>query len=86
MMKKLFLLTALIILILLLCGCGNTHDTINIYNKSTTVFDDIFIDAKDGYFYDRHEKFIVDENSIGVTVYFSKIEDGEWELKGGGKE
>ena len=82
-MKKFILITIVIVLSLSLCGCTTTHDTIDIYNKSVTVFDNIVINTKEGYFYDRHKKFTVDENTIGVTVYFSTIEDGEWESKEG---
>lgn len=54
-----------------LAGCDNNRDGIEIYNRHSDVFDDICIEIKEGYFYDKHEKFTVDENTIGVTIYFS---------------
>lgn len=88
-MKKIIcLIICLIItlfLILSLTACTkNTHDHIEIRYKSETIFDDIGIDLIDGYFYQSHEKFRVDENTIAVTIYFSNKDD-EWEYKGGVK-
>jgi hypothetical protein len=77
-MKKLILLTTSIIVILSLCGC-NTNDCIEVWNRSPTIFDDIQIQIKPDYFYDRHEKFTVDDDTVGVTVYFSTDND-DWEL------
>ena len=82
-MKKLVLLTTVAVLILLLCGCVNKNDCVEVWNRSSTVFDNIGIKIKSGYFYDRHEKFIVDENTVGVTVYFSHDDNDEWEAKEG---
>lgn len=81
-MKKLILLATVILLVLSLCGCENTGDCVEVWNRNCTIFDNIEIKVKDGYFYDTHEKFIVDENTVGVTVYFSKDTD-IWEVKGG---
>ena len=70
--------------ILLLCamcvlaGCGREHDHIQISNKNYFIFDDFHIPIEDGYFYDRHDKFKVDDNTVGVTIYFSK--EKTWEL------
>lgn len=61
-----------------LTGCKNKHDTVVIHNKDAEVFDNIEIEVKDGYFYDTHEKFEVDERTIGLTIYFS-VDDGSWE-------
>ena len=47
-----------------------------IYCKS--IFDDIGIEIKDGYFYDRHEKFTVDENTVAVTIFFVSENGDEW--------
>ena len=73
---------ALFLIICLIClyftGCQARNDGIEIYNKNATVFDNVYIEIKDGYFYDRHEKFTVDENTIAVTIYFS-TEDDEWD-------
>jgi len=65
-------------------GCStfeNENDKIEIYNKTIFSSDNINIDIKDGYFYDRHEKFTVDDNTIGVTIYFSGSEDSTWDSK-----
>lgn len=82
-MKKLIFLMLITVLIVSLCGCKNSTDTIDIHNKSTMVFDNVMISIKAGYYYDKHEKFTVDEDTVGVTIYFSKENDGEWESKGG---
>ena len=63
---------------LCLTGCKNEHDTVTMYNRDAHAFDNIVIEIKDGYFYDRHEKFKVDENTIGLTIYFS-ADDSSWE-------
>lgn len=63
---------------LCLTSCKNKHDAVVIRNKGAEAFDNIVIEVKDGYFYDRHEKFVVDENTIGLTIYFS-ADDGSWE-------
>ena len=85
-MKKLISLTIITVLAFSLSGCGKTHDSIDVYNRGITTLDNIIIKIKPGYFYDKHEKFIVDENTVGVTVYFAKDGDGDWEVKGGVQE
>lgn len=42
---------AFIVLLLLtmLCGCANEHETIEIYSKDDLIFDDININLKSGY-------------------------------------
>ena len=64
-----------------LTGCNKKHDTVEIYNKTDWGFDNIVIDTKDGYFYKSHEKFTVDDNTIGVTIYFSTSEEDTWDNK-----
>ena len=71
-------------MICLLCitlpGChDNSKDHIEVEYKSQFQFDNIHIDIKDGYFYDDHKKFIIDENTIGVTIYFKNNDDWESE-------
>ena len=74
-MNKLLLI---ITLLCLLVGCKeNKNDVLEVYNKSSSKLDNVRIDIKSGYFFDNYEKFTVDENTIGVTVYFS-IEDDGW--------
>lgn len=77
-MKK-RILTVLIICLMCFCftGCNNKSDYIDIHSKSDFIFDNIGIPIKPGYFYNNHEKFTVDENTIGVTIYFS-TEDDSW--------
>ena len=72
-MKKI-LIVILCLIFLGLTGCKNDHDTIEIYNKTDIAFDNIILYTPDGYFYESHEKFVVDENKIGVTIYF--VTDG----------
>ena len=80
-MKKILLLILGICLICFcLTGCDNARDFIDMHNKSQFIFDNTEIELKDGYFYKSHEKFTVDENTIGVTIYFSKEdEDNSWD-------
>lgn len=78
-MKKIILSLMLCLASLCFVGCENEHDYIEMYNKSEFVFDNIIIEIKDGYFYDSHEKFKVDENTIGVTIYFSTDAEDEWD-------
>ena len=70
----------LIICLILLCstGCENSGDYVNIDYKTDWIFDDKSIEIKDGYFYDYHEKFTVDENTIGLTIYFSEDVEDSW--------
>ena len=78
-MKKKVSLVLIMCLICLCCtGCQNDADRIEIHNKRPHIFDDIYIEIKSGYFYKEHEKFTVDENIIGVTIYFSQ-EDDAWD-------
>lgn len=78
MKRKITLILIICLSCLCLTGCKNKHDTVMMYNKNTNAYDNIKIAVKDGYFYDRHEKFVVDENTIGLTIYFS-ADDGSWE-------
>ena len=78
MKRKIALFLIICLSCLCLTGCKNKHDTVVIHNKDAEVFDNIKIEVKDGYFYDRHEKFVVDENTIGLTIYFS-ADNGSWE-------
>lgn len=82
-MKRKIITIFLIFICLCLTGCElpqNGYDSITIYNKSPGTADNIRIDTKDGYFYNRHEKFIVNENEIGIVIYFrnDEIKD-DWE-------
>lgn len=72
-MKK-TLIVALFLIFLGLTGCKNEHDTIEIYNKTNTGYDNIILYTPNGYFYESHKKFVVDENKIGITIYF--VTDG----------
>ena len=78
MKRKILLFFTLCLLCLFFTGCRHEHDKIEVWNKSDWIFDNIQIETMDGYFYDHHEKFTVDENKIGVTIYFSK-EDAAWD-------
>lgn len=77
MKRKILLFLIMCLTCLCLVGCKNKHDTVMLYNKKPNSFDNVTIEIKDGYFYDRHEKFTVDENTIGLTIYFS-TEDDSW--------
>lgn len=75
---------AFLLCIICVCGCltgclENKHDGIEIWNKSNWISDDIIIDIKNGYFYNSHKKFTIDDNTIGVTIYFSCTEEDTWD-------
>ena len=78
MKKKITLFLILCLTCLCIVGCEKGNDAIEIKNKSSLTTDNILIEIKDGYFYDKHEKFTVDKNTIGVTVYFSN-DNGAWD-------
>ena len=78
-MKKIILFLTLCLTCLCLAGCENKHDTIEVWNKSKFGFDNINIKIKYGYYYDRYDKFTVDENTIGVTIYFSNNIEDTWD-------
>lgn len=75
-MKRRILLFLLCLMCFGLVGCTNENDRIEVYNKSGFVFDDVTIKIKKGYYYDSYEKITVDENTIGVTIYFTN--NDEW--------
>ena len=80
-MKKYIIIFLIIILCIILTSCNinkSEHDTIEIYNKSCTTFDNIKIDIKEEYFYDKHDKFTVDDNTVAVTVYFVRDGIDDW--------
>jgi len=82
MKKKIILFLSVFCICLCLVGCENKRDFIEIYNKSDFVFDNISIHTKNGYFYDKHEKFKVDDDTIAVTIYFTKEDSddvGGWD-------
>lgn len=81
-MKKIVLILTLCLLCISFMGCNANHDYITVANKSCIVFDDIKIEIKEEYFYDKHEKFTVDEDTVGVTIYFSK-DNSSWNVKEG---
>ena len=79
MKRKTILFIGMIGICACMTGCNsNRHDYVEVYNKSKFVFDNITIETKDGYFYDTHEKFTVDDDTIAVTIYFSTKEDDAW--------
>lgn len=79
MKKKIAIFLCMIGVCSCLTGCDNKHDMIEVWNKSNWCFDNINIEIKEGYFYDDHEKFTVDENTVAVTIYFSTEDADTWE-------
>ena len=80
-MKKIILFLILCLTCLCFVGCdefNNQYDVIEIYGRTDWKFDNTIIETKYGYFYDSHEKFTVDKNTIGVTIYFSTDEEDMW--------
>lgn len=81
MRKKIVILLVLICCVCLVgCTEAKKHDTVEIYGKSVSTFDNVKIETPNGYFYDKHEKSVIDDNTIAVTIYFSNKKDGEWEV------
>jgi hypothetical protein len=78
MTKKICLFLGLMYLCSCLTGCDNAHDYIDIHNKTAWTDDNIGVVVKEGYFYDSHEKFTVDEDTVGVTIYFSTKDADTW--------
>lgn len=76
MKKKLIPLIVALLACLCLTGCERNGDQVEIYNKSCFTSDNVNIKVKSGYFYKKHETFVVDENTIGLTIYFSN--NDEW--------
>lgn len=71
--NKIFLMMFLSFIIFSLCAaCSYAKNSITITNKTSWIFDNINIPVKEGYFYDTHDKFTVDEDTVGVTIYFTK--------------
>ena len=85
MAKKLIIFIGIIFFLGgMLCGCcidDDGRNCINVYNTKPYVFDNVIIDTKVDYVYDRHEKFTVDENTIGVTIFFVNENEDEWKVK-----
>lgn len=78
MRKKILLFLMIGLMCLCLTGCARQYDTVTIYNRTSTTFDNIVIPTKKGYFYDNHETFTVDEDTIGITIYFSTDSNDTW--------
>lgn len=81
MKKKTVLLLVALCACLCFAGCDNSGDYISVHNRTTWVYDDIGIEIKEGYFYSKHEKFTVDDDTVAVMVYFTKTEDAGWDNK-----
>lgn len=79
MKKKIALFLIICLVCLCFASCQNKGDYVDIHYKKSVVFDNISFETPDGYFYDSHEKFRVDEDTIGITIYFSNEKDGEWD-------
>ena len=75
---KMFLLMFGVCVYITGCSGDNRTDQIDVLNKTCWIFDDIQIPIKEGYFYDSHEKFTVDDKTVAVTVYFVSENDDEW--------
>lgn len=81
MKRKFLLFLTVCLMCLIFAGCERNHDMVCVYNRDELVYDDINIELPDGYFYENHEKFKVDEKTVGITIYFSKEEDAGWDYK-----
>ena len=79
MKKKVLLLLIVCMTFLCLTGCmKHKSDFIEIYNQSMMKSDNIYINIKEGYFYDSHAKFEFDENTVCVAILFTKDNDESW--------
>lgn len=79
MKREVQLFIMLVCCCMFLVGCQKEQDTIEIYNKSITNFDNVTINTPNGYFYERHEKNKIDDNTVAITIYFSNVENNTWE-------
>ena len=85
MKKKIILFLSVFCVCLCLTGCSPVkykRDIIKVWNKTSLDLDDVYIYTKDGYFYDTHEKFKVDDDTIAVTIYFIREDlndNGDWD-------
>lgn len=70
---------ALLSAVLSMSACGNTHDTVEIYNKSEFIFDNIKIELPDRYYYSHHEKLKIDNHNCKVVIYFS--DEDLWQIE-----
>lgn len=72
-----FLLIAFVFSIML-SSCTNNADHVDIYGKSSTVFDNIQIDLPEGYFLVKYDKNRIDDTHVDLVLHFSsnEIEDG----------
>lgn len=72
-----FLLIAFVFSIML-SSCTNSADHVDIYGKSSTVFDNIQIDLPEGYFLVKYDKNRIDDTHVDLVLHFSsnEIEDG----------
>lgn len=78
MKKKIVLFLIICLTCLCFASCQNKSDYVDIYYKKSVVFDNINFELPDGYFYDSHEKFRVDEDTVGITIYFSSENNDGW--------
>jgi hypothetical protein len=79
-MKKILLLVLALLSCLSLSACDSDYDTIEIYNENEAPWDNVYIETPLGYFYDKHEKCTVDNDTVAVIIYF-KTQDAsdEWD-------
>jgi hypothetical protein len=79
MKRRLLLLISSLLVCLCLSACDNDYDHIDIYNKSGSFWDDVSIDLPEGYFYDKHEKYTIDDDTVAVIIYFNaQDKDDGW--------
>lgn len=56
----------------ILCGCENEHETIEIYSKDETVFDNININLKSGYWV-KDYNIDYENNVIILNLYEEEL-------------
>ena len=65
-MKKIILLT--LCLTLLLTGCKNKSETVELWGKSDWIFDNINISAPQGYFTNGYEWVEIDDHTMQLII------------------
>ena len=79
MKKKLTLLLIAILTCICMGGCTAKKDWVTVHGRSSTVFDNFDIVCPDGYYYSEYEKTTIDDHTVALTIYFTKLEDDSWE-------
>lgn len=59
-----------------LSSCANSADHVDIYGRSSAIFDNIQIDLPEGYFLVRYDKNRIDDTHVDLVLHFSSNDTG----------